>query len=79
MAAETSMMDIVIHIDETLDAAKRDALLAAVRGTDGVIAVGYHNETAHLLIVVFNPKNLSSADVLAKIQSTGVHAELTGG
>jgi hypothetical protein len=79
MGADLSMIDVVVHIDEALDAARRDALLAAVRGEKGVIAVGYHNEKPHLMIVVFNPKDMASVDVLNLVKSSGVHAELTGG
>jgi hypothetical protein len=79
MSIDMSMTNLVIHVDETLDAQRRDSLLAAVREAKGVIAVGYHNETPHLLIVVFNRKNLTALDVLSLARSSGVHAELTGG
>jgi hypothetical protein len=79
MGSEVSMVDLVIHIDETLDEARRASLLTAVREAKGIIAVGYHNETPHLMIVVFNPKDLASADVLNLVKSEGVHAEFTGG
>lgn len=79
MGVDLTMTNLVVHIDETLDAARRDALLATVRGGNGVIAVGYHNEIPHLMIVVFNRKEMTSADVLNLVKSSGVHAELTGG
>jgi hypothetical protein len=79
MGTQISMTDFVLHIDETLDASGRESLLNAVRAREGVIAVGYHNETPHLMVVVFNPKNLTSVDVLDLVKSTGVHAERTGG
>jgi hypothetical protein len=79
MGTDISMTNLVIHIDETLVAPRRDALVDAVRGEKGVIAVGYHNEKPHLMIVVFNPKDLASADILNLVKSQGVHAEFTGG
>jgi hypothetical protein len=79
MANEISMTSRVIHIDETLDAARRESLLAVVREANGVIAVGYHNEQPHLMIVVFNPENLTSANLLSLVNDQGVHAEFTGG
>lgn len=79
MGTELSMVDQVIHIDETLDEARRASLLTTVREANGIIAVGYHNETPHLMVVVFNPKNLASADVLNLVKGAGVHAEFTGG
>jgi hypothetical protein len=79
MSVDVSMVDLVVHIDEALDAARRDSLLAAVREAKGVIAVGYHDEKPHLMIVVFNPKSLAPVDVLNIVKSSGVHAELTGG
>ena len=79
MGNDVSMTPVVIHIDETLNSERREALLTALREANGVIAVGYHNETPHLMIVVFNPKNMESRDVLGLVKSNGVHAELTGG
>lgn len=79
MRAEVSMVDLVIHIDETLDEVRRRSLLTTVREAKGIIAVGYHNETPNLMIVVFDPKDIASADVLNLVKSAGVHAEFTGG
>jgi hypothetical protein len=79
MGVDLSMVDLVVHIDEALDAVRRESLLATVREAKGVIAVGYHDEKPHLMIVVFNPKVLASVDVLNLVKSSGVHAELTGG
>ena len=79
MGNDVSTMDLVIHIDENLDAEQRGSLLATMRGAKGVIAVGYHDEIPHLMIVVFNPKSMTSADVLNLVKNSGFHAELTGG
>ncbi len=79
MGTDISMTNLVIHIDEALDAPRREALVDAVHGANGVIALGYHNEKPHLMIVVFNPEDLASADVLNLAQSQGIHAGFTGG
>lgn len=72
------MVDVTVHIDENLDSDRRHSLEDAVRNHDGVLAVGYHDERPHLMVIEFDPDKLRATDLLSFIKGQGVHAELIG-
>lgn len=74
----TDLVDVTVHIDETLDAAQREALVDTVRGEPGVVSVALHAQKAHLMIVEYDPEVTSSANLLQRVKAQGVHAELVG-
>jgi len=75
---EIRMVDVTLHIDESLDEGTRIELLEIIRDLNGVIGLGYHEEKPHLMIVEYNADILNSSEILAAIASTGIHAELIG-
>lgn len=75
---EIKMVDVEVHIDETLDKARRESLVDKVREQDGVISVGSREETPHLMIIEYNPEQVNSQQLLHLVQSEGLHAELFG-
>ena len=74
----TSISDVTIHIDETLDAARLEKLRDALLTEDGVMAADYQKATRHLMIVAYDPARNSSANLLKTVKAQGVHAELIG-
>jgi hypothetical protein len=75
---ETQMVDVMVHIDESIDEAKRTQVQDSLRGLEGVVAVGFGEGKPHLLLVEYNPAQVTSHGVLECVTSLGVHAELVG-
>ena len=70
--------DVMIHIDETLS---RDALMKieyAVREDECVISASVPHGKEHMMLVAYNPNCTSAADILARVNKQGIHAELVG-
>ena len=68
--------DITIHINESLDAKKQEALEATMREIDGVIAPRFN--LPHMLVVVYNSERTSPAVLLNAVTSKGYQAQLVG-
>ncbi len=72
------MVDVVIHIDETIDHDRRVQIADVVRAHKGVMAAAHHDEKPHLLIVEYDPESVTSRDLLQVGLDQGVHGELIG-
>jgi hypothetical protein len=75
---DITLVDVTIHIDETVDESRRPKLVDKVRQQDGVVSVGYHDEKPHLMIIEYNPEKINSTTLLQTIKDEGLHAELIG-
>jgi hypothetical protein len=75
---DIKLVDVTVHIDETVDHAKREQIGDSLRLMDGVVAAVSHDERPHLMIVEYDPDRVSSQAILAQVRSAGVHAELVG-
>lgn len=75
---DINIVDVTIHIDENLEDARRPQLIEKMRAQAGVVAVGYHDEKPHLMVVEYNPEKTSSAQLLEAVKGEGLHAELIG-
>lgn len=73
-----NLSDILIHIDESLDAQQRNTLEEAVREIDGVVAPRFNPGKEHLLLVAYNPDVARTATLLSKVRSFGYGAQLIG-
>lgn len=73
---ETQLVDVMVHIDESIDEAKRAQVQDALRALEGVVSVGFGQGKPHLLLVEYNPARVTSHGVLECVTSLGVHAEL---
>ena len=72
------LVDVTIHIDESIDHGRREQVQDELRGLSGVVAAVSHEEKPHLMIVEYDPDRVSSQQILSKVQESGVHAELIG-
>lgn len=75
---DIKMVDVMIHVDESLDEERRHGLVETVRRQEGVVAIGYHDEQPHLMVIEYNPGKTDSAKLLDSVKAEGVHAELVG-
>jgi hypothetical protein len=75
---DINLSDVVIHIDENLEASRRQEIEAMLRGIDGVVSVRNPDDRPHLALVEYNPARTSSHTLLQTVTAAGVHAELVG-
>jgi len=72
------MSDIMLHIDEELNAKEQAILESHMRKRHGVIGLGYHSKRPHLMIVEFDRDETSPKELLCAATNYGLHAELVG-
>ena len=76
--SDIKMVDVLIHIDETLGKPTRDEIRQTILDKPGVLAAMIHDDKPHLLNIEYNPDEVTSGGLLDAVTSTGVHAELVG-
>ena len=72
------MVDVTIHVDETLNHERRTQIADIVRAHKGVATVCYHDEKPHLMIVEYDPDTVTSQELLQTVLDQSVHGELIG-
>ncbi|TNF39150.1 MAG: ATP-binding protein [Gammaproteobacteria bacterium] len=72
------MIDVMLHIDETLNPVQQQILEKHMRNHTGVIGLGYHTDKPHLMIVEYNPDQTTPNRLLQVVAGHGLHAELIG-
>ena len=72
------IVDVVIHVDETIDHDRRTRIADTVRTHNGVSGVAHHDEKPHLMIVEYDPAAVTAQALLKLVLDQGVHAELVG-
>jgi len=71
-------VEIIVHVDETLGEHRRNDLVDALENTDGVKTAEFCPLRYHLMLVQYDRDSISSIDVLDRVKSQSVHAELIG-
>jgi len=72
----TTMLDVTLHIDENTSHDERENLRDAFLGKKGVMSADCRDDRPHLMIVGFDPEDITTAELLATVQHRGYHAEL---
>ena len=72
----TTMLDVTLHIDEDTSHDERESLRDAFLGKKGVMTADCRDDRPHLMIVGFDPEDVTTAELLATAQYRGYHAEL---
>ena len=67
---------VTLHIDENTTHQQREEYRDALLGLDGVMAAAYHDERPHLMVIVYDPSRVKSADFVGTARTRGLHAEL---
>jgi len=75
---ESTMVDILVHIDENTTHTDRENLRDKYLGLDGVMSADYHDDKPHLIVILYNPDIIKSIEFINTAKSTGLHAELVG-
>jgi len=74
----TSLADVLVHVDQTLNHDRLASLTSVISALDGVATAEGHDAKPHLVIVTYDPKIVNSQDILAAVKAQGVNAELIG-
>jgi hypothetical protein len=72
------IVELVVHITETLEEQQRLHLVAALENDDRISAVSFSPKRCHLMLIKYDSNRYSSQDVLASIESQKVNAKLVG-
>ena len=72
------IVEIVVHVTETLEEKQRLNLVAALENDDRIFSVNFSPTRCHLMLVKYDRNRYSSQDVLASIESQKVNARLVG-
>ena len=71
-------MEVVIHINETLDEVQRQRVRGALADVDGITESEFCPSRFHLMLVAYDPDHTSSRAILDQVQRQGLHAQLIG-
>jgi hypothetical protein len=71
-------VEIVVHVDETLSEGQRGDLVNSLEDSEGIHRVEFCPLRYHLMLVQYDRNRLASKDVLGRVTSQRIHAELVG-
>jgi len=74
----TTLNEVVIHLNESVDEATLEELEQGIRRDQGVISVGHQANKNHLLVVVYDSEVARASNFLHTFQERGLHAQLIG-
>lgn len=71
-------VEVIVHVDETLDQWQRQELVSFLESSDGIESAEFCPLRYHLILVQYDRARMNSRDVLGRVTSRNVHAELIG-
>ena len=72
----TTMLDVILHIDEETTHNERESLRDAFLSKNGVMTADCRDDRPHLMIVGYDPEDITTFELIATAQNRGYHAEL---
>ena len=72
----TTMLDVTLHIDEDTTHDEREELRDAFLEKNGVMTADCRDSSPHLMIIGFDPEDITTAELMATVKRRGYHAEL---
>lgn len=78
MSNQNQSVEIVLHVDDTLEEEQRDNLTSMLSANDGVYNARFTPNRNHLMLVEYNRIKYRAVDILQKLTSNSVRAELIG-
>lgn len=74
----SNISDVIIHINESLDAEARTTLENSVRKVEGVVSPGFNAGKAHLLLVTYDTETTNSMVLLETVRAAGYTGQVVG-
>ena len=72
----TTMLDVTLHIDEDTTHDEREDLRDAFLDKKGVMTADCRDTSPHLMIIGYDPEDVTTAELMATAKQRGYHAEL---
>jgi hypothetical protein len=74
----TTLNEVVVHINESVDDATLAELEQGIRLDQGVVSVGRRSNQNHLMVVVYDSAEARASSILHNFRDRGLHAQLIG-
>jgi len=71
-------VELIVHIDESLDEERRNGLVEKMTEDSGIFSVEFTPFRHHLVRVRYDRQEVQSIDILKKIKGQNVSAQLVG-
>jgi hypothetical protein len=71
-------VEIVVHVDQTLDEGQRSELVSSLEDSEGIYGAEFCPLRYHLMLVQYDRSRMASQEVLGRITSQSIQAELVG-
>lgn len=75
---KNTLADVLVHVNENMDAATLYDIEQDMRRNPGVVSVGHRTGKSHLLMVVYDPGVSQAASLLQPLRAQGLHAQVIG-
>lgn len=73
-----TVLDVTLHIDEETTHDEREELRDVLLNRRGILSADCHDDKPHLMIVGYDPADISSQELLMLTQRQGYHAQMIG-
>lgn len=70
--------DLVMHVDDNLEADRRHDVEDAISRLQGVNEAHFNEKRPHLMLVSYDPVRISSFDILSQLSGQNLCAERIG-
>lgn len=74
-----TLSDVVIHVNQTLDAPARRDLENRMREVEGVIAPRFSDNRTHLMVIAYDADRARMLDLVEAVEDQGYNAQSCGG
>jgi hypothetical protein len=74
----SNLVDVLVHIDQSLTHDRVAALKRVIAGLNGVASAEGNDDKPHLVMIRYDPAKVTSQEILALVKAQGVGAELIG-
>lgn len=74
-----TLSDVVIHVNQTLDAASRRALENRMREVEGVISPRFSDRRTHWMVIAYDADQARMLDLVEAVEHQGYSAQSCGG
>jgi len=74
----TTLNDVVVNLNESVDETTLDELEQGIRKDQGVVSVGHQANRNHLIMVVYDSEVARASNLLHNFRERGLHAQLIG-
>ena len=71
-----TMLDVTLHIDEETTHDEREILRDTFLVKNGVMTADCRDTSPHLMIIGYDPEDITTAELMATVKRRGYHAEL---